>query len=174
MGGMNRATLFLMALSFLAAPMALAQGVFGDDTQMQMIERSDDIIPYLDIAASEILISSTMLRVQTVADAIRRAMVQRGVPVYILTTEMGLNEGASYAKSLALAGAQVRSGFSNLELIIIDRTYVVAGPLIGISLAPIATEPTVIIAGADYANQLTVAFIELFSGAAPFDPLQVR
>jgi len=141
---------------------------------MQLLERSEDIVPYIDIAASEILVSATMLRVQSVAEALRRAMVQRGVAVYIITTEMGLNEGASYAKSLALAGAQVRSAYANLELLIVDRTYVVAGPLIGVSLTPMGSEPTVAIAGSDYANQVTLAFVELFNTATPYNPMEVR
>jgi hypothetical protein len=108
--------------------------------------------------------------VQPVADAIRRAMVQRGVQVFILTTEEGLNENASYVKSLSLAGANVRWGYTNMELMILDRSFVIAGPLISMALRPLDTEPTILVGGGSYAQQMTEAFVMLFGYGTPFDP----
>lgn len=163
----------IAAIVLLGAPLGLAQAPLTPNTEMRMLGASSDVVAYVDAAQSEILLSAYMLRVQSIAEALRRAVVERGVQAYILTTNAGLNEGASYAKSLALAGAHVRSGYANAELLVVDRYYVVNGPLIGVQSMPEGMDPTFAFTGTDYANSLVTIFIEQYNGAAPYDPREV-
>lgn len=151
----------------------LAQAPITPSTEMQVLGTSTDVVAYVDAAQSEILLSAYMLRVHGIAEALRRAVVERGVQAFILTTPAGLNEGASYGKSLALTGANVRSGHANAELLIVDRYYVVNGPLIGVQGMPEGMDPTFAFTGSDYANTLVAIFIEQFNAGTPFDPNEV-
>ena len=166
-------TLLLATLVAMSAQ-AFAQAPLPTNTEMRMITTSNDVLPYIDAGTQEVLVSAYMLRVQDVAEALRRAMVERGVAVYILTTTDGLNENASYAKSLALAGANVRSGYANAELLIVDRYYVINGPLIGVHSMPEGMDPTFVMTGQEYANNLVTIYIEMFSTAQVFDPTEIR
>ena len=166
-------TLLLAALVAMSAP-AFAQAPLPANTEMRMINTSNDVLPFIDAGTQEILVSAYMLRVQGIAEALRRAMVERGAAVYILTTPEGLNENASYAKSLALAGANVRSGYANAELLIVDRTYVINGPLIGVQAMPEGMDPTFVMTGQEYANNLVTIFIEFFNTSEVFDPTEIR
>lgn len=163
----------IAAIVLLGAPLGLAQAPITPNTEMRMLGASNDVVAYVDAAQSEILLSAYMLRVQGVAEALRRAIVERGVQAYILTTNAGLSEGASYGKSLALAGAHVRSGYANAELLIVDRYYVVNGPLIGVQSMPEGMDPTFAFTGTDYANSLVTIFVEQFNAATPYDPTEV-
>ena len=70
-------------------------------------------------------------------------------------------------------GAHVRSGYANAELLVVDRYYVVNGPLIGVQSMPDGMDPTFAFTGNDYANSLVTIFIEQYNGAAPYDPREV-
>lgn len=160
-------------LALLVGVHGVSQAPITPNTEMRALGASQDVIAYVDAAQSEILLSAYVLRVQGIAEALRRAVVERGVQAYILTTTAGLNEGASYAKSLALAGAHVRSGYANAELLIVDRYYVVNGPLIGVQSMPQGMDPTFAFVGSDYAAALVSIFIEQYNHATPYDPNEV-
>jgi phosphatidylserine/phosphatidylglycerophosphate/cardiolipin synthase-like enzyme len=166
--------LLLVIALCVALSFASAQAAFTPNTEITLLASSSDVVPYIDAASQEILVSAYMLRSQVIAEALRRAIVERGVKVYILTTDNGLHEGASYAKSLALAGAFVRSGYANAEILVSDRYYTISGPLIGMSVVLPQVDPTFLVMGSEYANSLVAIYIELYSQAAAFDPLQVR
>ena len=68
-----------------------AQAPITPNTEMQMLGASNDVVAYVDAAQSEILLSAYMLRVQSIAEALRRAVVERGVQAFILTTPAGKN-----------------------------------------------------------------------------------
>lgn len=163
-----------MAVTVLLCVSAgFAQAPITPNTEMQMLGASPDVVAYVDAAQSEILLSAYMLRVQSIAEALRRAVVERGVQTFILTTPAGLNESASYGKSLALAGANVRSGYANAELLVVDRYYVVNGPLIGVQSMPEGLDPTFAFTGSEYANTLVAIYIEQFNAGTPYDPNEV-
>lgn len=168
---MSRLLRHLVVATVLSAGLiGLAQAPITPNTEMKMLATSNDVVAYIDAAQSEILLSAYMLRVQGVAEALRRATVERGVQVFVLTTEAGLNENASYAKSLALAGVNVRSGYANADLLIVDRYYTVNGPLIGAQSVPEGMEPTFVMTGQEYANSLVNIFIEQFNASQQYDP----
>jgi len=172
---MNRPFRRLLVITVLATTLTgAAQAPITPNTEMRMLETSNDVAAYVDAAHSEILLSAYMLRVQRVAESLRRAIVERGVPVYILTTEGGLQENASYAKSLALAGAHVRSSHANADLLIVDRYYSVNGPLIGALISPDGMEPTFALTGQDYANSLVALYLEQFNASTPYDPRELH
>lgn len=171
---MSRPLRHLLAASvLLAGTLGFAQAPITPNTEMRMLASPNDVVSYVDAAQSEILLSAYMLRVQGIAEALRRAVIERGVHVYILTTPAGLTESASYAKSLALAGAYVRSGYANAELLVVDRYYVVNGPLIGVQSMPEGMDPTFAFTGQDYANTLVALYIEQFNAATPYDAAEL-
>lgn len=161
---------FALAAALLAGA---APAQVPPNTEARILATPNDVAAYIDAAQSELLISAYMLRVQAIAEAVRRAVVERGVQTYILTTEAGLHESASYAKSLALAGAFVRSGYANADLVIVDRYYVVQGPLVGVQSMPEGMEPTFAMSGGEYASTFVTLFIDLFNAANPYDPREV-
>ena len=86
----------------------------------------------IDAAQAEVLVAAPVLRVPEVADALRRAVVRRGVRVRLLTGTQSLRDGASYFWGLRLAGAEVRtiSRVSGFELIV-DRRVRITGDAVG-------------------------------------------
>jgi len=172
---MNRPLHRILAAVVLSLTLvSVAQAPISPDTEMSILASSDDVAAYINAAQSEVLVSAYMLRVQSVAESLRRAVVERGVHVYILTTEAGLHENASYAKSLALAGAHVRSGYANADLLIVDRYYSVNGPLVGALISPEGMEPTFAFTGQDYANSLVTLYLEQFNASTPYDPRELH
>jgi hypothetical protein len=165
----------VILLRFVVVFVLLGGWVFGQgvSSEVFVVSSAEEVAAYVDMAASEVLVSSFMVRLLPVAEALRRAMVQRGVQVYLLTTPEGLDENASYAKSLALAGAQVRSGYASGELMIVDRLVVVSGSLVGKPPGPLGDEPTLVVVGEAYALELVRIFVEVFGVSVPFDPRSV-
>ncbi|PNY79675.1 hypothetical protein [Deinococcus koreensis] len=83
-------------------------------------------------ATSEVLLVTPTLRSKDVAEALRRAAVERGVRIFLIADGRYVNEGASYLASLSLTpGIQVRL-VRGLEAsrATIDRQMTVSGPLL--------------------------------------------
>jgi len=81
----------------------------------------------ISTARSEIMLAAPTLRSQAVAEALRQALVVRGVAVFLLVDANLLEERASYVLTLALAGAQVRLAPVNEGVLIIDRQTALRG-----------------------------------------------
>jgi hypothetical protein len=133
-----------------------------------------EVAQVIDSAISEVLVSSAVLRARPVAEALRRAAVERGVPVFVLVSSGGASERASFAKSLALAGVQVRTGEAMaVPMLVVDRRVGVTGTLVG-NLAMRAGE-TATVRSDDprYIAQLVRAFVAFYRKARPFQPGKV-
>ena len=125
----------------------------------------------IDIATEEIMLVTDALNVEAVAEAIRKASVERGVEVYIMTLAENTNADANYITSLALAGATVRLGPVEGTLMIIDRKLTITGPMIG-TLATEYEVPTFVTKNEDFALYYANAFREVFINAEVYEPLQ--
>src|SRR5690606_22716957 len=90
--------------------------------------------------------------------------------VFILTTVNGANNGASYIHALYLTGAHVRIAADPEPMIVVDRTYVVAGPLIARPMAPTALQnETFLLSEPSNTLRLTSIFVQLFEQSLLFE-----
>ena len=81
-------------------------------------------------ATNEILFATPKLLSHTLAEALREAMVVRGVDVYLLVSPDAADGRASYVMSLQLAGARVRLATLAESYLVVDRQGLVNGPLL--------------------------------------------
>ncbi len=125
----------------------------------------------IDIATEEIMLVTDALNVEVIAESLRKASVERGVEVYIITLAENTNADANYITSLALAGATVRLGPVEGALLIIDRKLTITGPMIG-TLATEYKVPTFVTKNEDFALYYANAFREVFINAEIYEPLQ--
>lgn len=95
----------------------------------QVVQSPQDIATLYNVATSEILIAVDAIVSEEVADTLRRAMVERGVGVYILTREDTVDAPESYVRSLTAAGASVRVAESGANFALVDRAWAVVGPM---------------------------------------------
>lgn len=120
----------------------------------QVINTPQDVVTVYNVAAEEILIAADAIVSEDVAEAIRRAMVERGVNVYILTRNDTIDLPESYVKSLQQAGAKVRVSEVASNFALIDRKSALMGamaagfPKISVQ-PPVATIDPVLEAGTD-------------------------
>ncbi len=134
-----------------------------------VIEHPDDIARVVDATRQEILLSSPVVRHEVVADALRRAMVNRAVAVFIMVSPSGANAPDSYVHALSLVGAHVRVGPETDPFLIADRSTALTGPLL-VQLDPydgedgsfMLHEPTTI-------TMLASRFVAAFAEAQPFE-----
>ncbi len=95
----------------------------------QVVNSPQDIATLYNVATSEILIAADAIVSEEVADTLRRAMVERGVSLFILTREDTVDAPESYVKSLTAAGASVRTAESGANFALVDREWAVVGPM---------------------------------------------
>ncbi len=136
----------------------------------RILNKAEEVEEVVQVATSEILVVTDVLRSQAVADALREAMVVRGVAVYILIPVVTAEEKPSYTASLAYAGANVRLSEVGGSFIVLDRRYTLTGPLIG-SLGQVETEtPTLLIDDPSYAQKFVEGFRQSFEQAQVYTP----
>ena len=95
----------------------------------QVVSSPQDIATLYNVATSEILIAADAIVSEEVADTLRRAVVERGVSLFILTREDTVDAPESYVKSLTAAGANVRTSEAAANFALIDREWAVVGPM---------------------------------------------
>lgn len=115
----------------------LALTLLSSLVHAQRLETSAQVAALVDSAQREVILVAPVLRVKAVADALRRAVVERGVSVKLLTGSSSVNDGASYWWGLVRAGAKLRTvrEVAGFELIV-DRASRVTGDAIGRVLSP--------------------------------------
>jgi hypothetical protein len=118
-------------LTVLIAVMAGAVGLAQADAMNHaQVGSPAELAQLVARSTDEILLAVPVLRSRIVADALREAMVVRGVRVYALVPREGIEARAAYLVSLQLAGARVRLGSVRESLLVLDRQEVVVGPLL--------------------------------------------
>ena len=162
-----------VAACVLIAGMVLmfAANLAGAQTaNYRILGEAEEVSDLIEVATSEILVVTDVLRSQGVADALREAMVVRGVAVYVLISAATVEERPSYVASLAYVGANVRLSEVGGSFIVIDRRYTVTGPLIG-SLGQGETgAPTLLIDDLAYAQKFVEGFRQSFERAQVYMP----
>ena len=155
---------WLLVCSLISTCCVTAQG-----STQRVLTSAEDVVTAINSATEEILIVTDVLRAETVADALREALSVRGVPVYVAMSPVSVQENASYAASLALAGASVRLSETNGSFLVVDRQLVLAGPLIG-SLNETDGAPSAYIDDPSYAAQFVEGFVQSFEAASVYTP----
>ncbi|MGL4610851.1 MAG: phospholipase D-like domain-containing protein [Trueperaceae bacterium] len=138
----------------------------------QPLEEIAGIVQAIDSASSEIMLATNVLRSQEIAEALRAAMVSRGVSVYILTPEENLEDPNSYLYSLALAGASVRVGPIEGSFLTLDRQTVVVGLLVtGVKgvMGYENKDMTLLVPDETYTASYVEGFYQSFELAPPLD-----
>jgi hypothetical protein len=142
----------------------------------QVLTTVAEVAQAINSSSSEIMLAASVLRSPEIAEALRAAMVTRGVAVYILAPEENVVEDASYFASLAMAGASVALGPVEGSFLTIDRTTLVAGVLVsGVVGLPgyEAKDQTVLVADPDYTAAYVDSFYQSFTAAPAFDTATV-
>ena len=92
----------------------------------QILESTQELKLLIQEAESEVLLATASLKEKSVAEALHRAVTERGVDIFVLSPKENVERRANYIQSLALAGATVRFGSVGSDFYIIDRQHVVA------------------------------------------------
>ena len=137
----------------------------------QPLTDESEVVQTISTASEELMVAASLLRSSGVADALRVAVVKRGVAVYILTPAESVADPASYTASLSLAGASVKLAPVSDSFILVDRQVAVVGPLIsGLSALPgEEMPPTFLVNDPSYATPFVEGFYASFSAAPSFD-----
>lgn len=169
---MKKLTVYL-SLYLLTGFPALAQQAWTPPLPpgAQAITTNEDLVQTVNTASGEIMLAAPTLHSVEVADALRLAIVERGVAVYILTPAAGIEDPASYVMSLALTGAALSVAPADSPFLVIDRTTLVTGPLLsGIKQLPgQASEQTYYISDANQAAPYVDSFYQSYSAAGAYD-----
>lgn len=145
----------------------------------QVLSNTTEIVEALGTASQELMVATATLRSKDIANALREAMVDRGVAVYILVPEEHLSDPASFIYSVALAGASVRLSAIDVSFITLDRQTVIAGTMVeGVTeLAGYESKAqTLLIPDAEHTMSYVEGFYTSFEAAPNLDltPLTQR
>lgn len=127
--------LLTLSLAFAQAPAGASPTVDAATRDMlakvgyQVLSSPQDVTTLYNVATREILIAADAIVSEEVADTLRRAVVERGVTLFILTRDDTVDAAESYVKSLAAAGASVRTTETGANFALVDRQWAVVGPM---------------------------------------------
>ena len=128
---------WMLMLFALVTQTAVAQlgspdtGAENLEQEFKVLWAPEHVAQVIDVAREEVLIVTEYLESDVVADALRRAIVERGVSVLIVTSPETVRDNVSYIDTLALAGAHV--GLANVggSMLIADGTHGIQGDAVG-------------------------------------------
>ena len=144
---------------------------WGQEPSYQIVTSAEQISQQIALATEELLLATDLLRSEVIAEALREALVVRGVAVYLLIPETHAEENASYVASLAYTGANVRLSEIGGSFLVIDRRITIAGELIGSLNTEASQTPTILVDDETYAAQFIGGFIQGFETATPYIPI---
>jgi len=124
----------------------------------------------VDVASREVRLYAPVLRSRPLAEALHRAMRERGVRVVIYTPY--LRDPGSYFLGLSLAGASLFgiNDVGSSGLLWMDGRYLIAGPLVGGLGDPLETAPTQVFQSPEVLQRYRVWFDQLRPTAQAFLP----
>ena len=136
----------------------------------QTLAEYGELVQTLATAKEELMLATDVLQAKEVAEAVRIAMVERGVEVYLLVPPEAMADPASFFISLAFAGANVRLVPFEGNFAIVDRRVLVSGPMLaGLTQLPSeAPEPTLLQQNEAEVASYVSSFYESFSAAEPY------
>lgn len=138
----------------------------------QVLTTVEEVAQVINSASSEIMLATGVLRSPEIAEALRDAVVTRGVAVYILAPEENVTDSASYFASLALAGAGVALSPVEGSFLTVDRQTLVTGVLVsGVVGLPgyEDKDQTVLVPDPAYTAAYVDSFYQSFTAAPVFD-----
>jgi phosphatidylserine/phosphatidylglycerophosphate/cardiolipin synthase-like enzyme len=136
----------------------------AQDVITKPIESSEEIVSVIDAATQELLLSTDTFRNQDLANAVNKALLERGVEVYVLVPKALVTDLSSYFGTLERNGASIHTQETTGAFLIVDRAYTLQGPMLSELETANYANPTVLISSEDYATHLTGLFIEAFEG----------
>jgi hypothetical protein len=136
----------------------------AQDVVTKPVTASEEIVQVIDVATQELLLNTDTFRNQDLANAVNRALLERGIEVYVLVPETLVTDLSSYFGTLERSGAAIHTQETTGAFLVVDRTYVIQGPMLSELETANQDSPTVLIASPGYANHLTELFIEAFEG----------
>ena len=108
---------------------------------LQPLNSLAEVTPFVEGASREIVLYAPVLRSRVLAEALHRAIRERGVRVVLLTPYE--RDPGSYFLGLSLSGASLYrcADRGRVGVLLVDGRYLIIGPLVGLS-EPIETTPT--------------------------------
>lgn len=161
-----------LVAALLAMPLLTAHAQSSDTQYLNpfvVIEHPNDIARVIDATRQEILLSAPIVRHEAVADALRRAIVNRGVQVFIMVSPFGANAPDSYVHALSLIGANVRVGPDTDPFLIADRATILSGPLLVDVVSVVGEDGSFMIHEPTTVRMLTARFVEAYAAARDFE-----
>lgn len=124
----------------------------------------------MDSASSEVWLYALALRSRPVAEALHRAVRERGVRVMLFTPYP--RDPGSYFVGLALAGAALYqvADVGGTGVMLVDGRYLIAGPLAGTAGGPLEQAPTIMQQSPEVLQNYGAWFERLRSSAYSFVP----
>ena len=142
--------------------------VHSQATVTRPLTEPDEVAQVISTSTAELLLVTDTFRSETLADAVRVALLERGVQVFVVVPEALVTDLSSYFGTLERAGASIRLQETTGAFLVVDRQHVIQGPLLSTLEAAPQASPTMLISNADYAEQLAERFIDAFKGATPW------
>ena len=151
-------------------PPQSAQQVTPQAVPPGTLQSTAEVIQAIDTATQELMVASDLLRSKEVANALRRAAVDRSVTVFVVAPPENVTDPSSYFVSLAFADVAVRLVPFEGSFIVIDRTVLIEGPLIaGVKQLPgVQVAPTRLSQDAAEVSSFVESFYQSFSAAEPY------
>lgn len=136
----------------------------GQEIVTQPITDNEALVEVIASSTQELLLVTDVFRNEAASDAVKGALIERGVAVYILAPQDLVTDLSSYFGTLAQAGATIHTQEATGAFLVVDRKYVIQGSMLGSLPEAQAATPTMLVASTEYANQLADLFIDAFGG----------
>ncbi len=137
---------------------------YAQEALTQPITDAEALAGVINASTQELLLVTNVFRNEVVSDAVKDALLKRGVRVYVLVPQGLVTDLSSYFGTLAEAGAVIHTQEATGAFLVIDRKYVVQGSMLGSLPEGQLSTPTMLVASTDYANHLAQLFIDAFEG----------
>lgn len=134
------------------------------------LQSTAEVVQAIDTATQELMVAADLLRSKEVANALRRAAVDRSVTIFMVAPPENITDPSSYFVSLAFADIAVRLVSFEGSFLVIDRTVLIEGPLIaGVKQLPRAqVAPTRLSQDVAEVSSFVESFYRSFSAAQPY------
>ena len=184
---MNQVSKLFFTVLLIGSFVSLAQEIQPDNPEVQalignveamalnqakayeIVTSFDSVVDVINEAEEEILLRVNTLRNLELAEALRIALVERGVTVYMLIPTTGLEDNGSYFLALASIGAKVRVADGTGAFLVSDREVTVFGDLLEHKTINTGDMLTMKTNSPVYALQVTNGFISAFSKLPQWD-----
>lgn len=173
--GNLRFVISVVFISFFAY--GIAQGVAIDPKKTsasqqqpyEVITEFQSIVDVIESTEKEVLLRVDTLRNQEIAEALRRAIVERDVTVYMMIPTDGLEDNGSYFLALASIGAKTRIADGQGAFLVSDRKVTVFGNMLENRIVTQGDMVTMKVASENYALAAVNGFITAYSKLGAWD-----